>query len=196
LQEEEIRRVGGSSAKKINVRVISATSRNLEEDVSSGRFREDLFFRLNVFALTLPPLRERLDDLELLLEHFLAKFSIKFGKSVTSADPDALRALNSYAWPGNVREFENAIERGVLLSEKDILTVEGLPAKLTAAAPADQPFQLSREILSIKQAGEVMERELISRALESTGGNRTHAAKVLEISLRSLIYKIKEYGLE
>lgn len=196
LQDGEIKRVGGSTSKKVDVRVVSATSRDLEGDVAVGRFREDLFFRLNVFAISLPPLRERLDDLPLLLEHFLAKFSAKFGKQVASAGPDVLRVLNSYSWPGNVRELENVLERGVILCEGDTLTVGVLPAKLSGSALNDPPVHLSGETMSIKQAAETMERELIRRALESTGGNRTHAAKILEISLRSLIYKLKEYGLE
>jgi two-component system, NtrC family, response regulator AtoC len=196
LQDEEIKRVGGSSSKKVDVRVVSATSRNLEEDAAAGRFREDLFFRLNVFTLSLPPLRERLDDLPLLTGHFLARFSQKFGKTVSSLSPDAMAALNAYSWPGNVRELENAIERGVILSEGVVISVEQLPGRITGRAQVDPGRQFTGESLSIPQTGEAMERELIRRALESTGGNRTHAAKMLEISLRSLLYKIKEYGME
>jgi two-component system response regulator AtoC len=177
------------------VRVVSATSRNLEEDVSAGRFREDLYFRLNVFTILLPPLRERIDDLPLLVEHFLARFSDRFGKRVIAVDPDALRLLNAYGWPGNVRELENLLERGVVLADGDTLSAGQLPAKLRGV-PADGLFAFPGETLSIRQAGEALERGLIRRALESTGGNRTHAARMLEISLRSLIYKIKEYGLE
>jgi two-component system response regulator AtoC len=196
LQDEEIKRVGGTVGKKVDVRLVSATSRNLEEDVAAGKFREDLYFRLNVFAISLPPLRERIDDLPLLVEHFLARFSDRFGKRVTSVDADTLRILSSYGWPGNVRELENVLERGVILSEGDILSAGLLPAKLTGVSPGDGRFDFFGETLSIKQAGEALERGLIRRALESTGGNRTHAARMLEISLRSLIYKIKEYGLE
>ncbi|HXC92369.1 MAG TPA: sigma-54 dependent transcriptional regulator, partial [Geobacteraceae bacterium] len=196
LQGEEIKRVGGSSSKKVDVRVVSATSRNLEEDAAAGRFREDLFFRLNVFTLSLPPLRERLDDLPLLTEHFLARFAHKFSRAVPSIAPDAMAALNSYAWPGNVRELENALERSFILCEGEVITVGQLPDRITGRAPVDSALQITGESLSIRQTGEAMERELIRRALESTGGNRTHAAKVLEISLRSLIYKIKEYGME
>ena len=194
LQDEEIKRVGGTASKKVDVRVVSATSRNLEEDVASGRFREDLFFRLNVFTITIPPLRERSDDIPLLAGHFLSRFSARFGKSVAGVSAEAMKLLTSYSWPGNVRELENILERGVLLSEGDTLSAAVLPPKLTGGA-AGQTFQLP-ETLSIRQAGEAMERELIARALESTGGNRTHAARLLEISLRALIYKIKEYGLE
>ncbi len=195
LQGEEIKRVGGSNSKKVDVRVVSATSRNLEDDAAAGRFREDLFFRLNVFALSLPPLRERLDDLPLLTEHFLSRFSQKFDKMVSSVSPDAAMAINAYAWPGNVRELENALERAVILSEGDLLTAGLLPERVTGRASIDPVRMLAGESLSIRQSGEAMERELIRRALESTGGNRTHAAKVLEISLRSLLYKLKEYGM-
>lgn len=195
LQEEEIRRVGAAVSQKIDVRVVSATSRNLEVDAENGRFREDLFFRLNVFTISLPPLRERLDDLPLLIDHFLERFSARFDKSVGGVSPEVMQLFNAYSWPGNVRELENFLERGVILCEGDTLTAGLLPAQLTGAGN-EQRFHLPGEILSIRQAGEAMERELIRRALESTGGNRTHAARILEISLRSLLYKLKEYGLE
>ena len=143
LQEEEIRRVGGSASKKVDVRVISATSRNLEEDVASGRFREDLFFRLNVFTMPLPPLRERLDDLPLLVEHFLARFSARFDKSVTGVSSEVMQLFNGYGWPGNVRELENLLERGVILSDGDTLVAGLLPAKL-AGEDNDPPVYFSR----------------------------------------------------
>ena len=195
LQEEEIRRVGSSTSKKVDVRLISATSRNLENDVATGRFREDLFFRLNVFTMPLPPLRERLDDLPLLVEHFLKRFSARFDKSVPRVSPEVMQLFNGYGWPGNVRELENLLERGVILCEGDTLTAYLLPARLNIAETEPRAY-LSGETLSIKQAGAAMERELIRCALDSTSGNRTHAARVLEISLRSLLYKIKEYGFE
>ena len=195
LQDEEIKRVGGTTSKKVDVRVVSATSRNLAEDAAAGRFREDLYFRLNVFTILLPPLRERLDDLPLLVEHFLGRFSAKFDKSVCGVSTEALKLLNAYSWPGNIRELKNLLERGVILCESDTLAAELLPVRLTGAENLPQ-FHPSEGTLSIKQAGEALERQLIGRALDSTGGNRTHAARVLEISLRSLLYKIKEYGLE
>jgi two-component system response regulator AtoC len=196
LQDEEIKRVGGSTSKKVDVRVISATSRNLEVDVAAGRFREDLFFRLNVFTLSLPPLRERLEDLPLLLDHFLAKFSARFGKAVLTVAPEAMRLFTGYPWPGNVRELENAVERGVVICEGEELGVAALPERIVAAAGTCPPLATAFRSLSIRETGEAMERELIRRSLEKTGGNRTHAAKLLEISLRSLIYKLKEYGIE
>ncbi len=196
LQDEEIKRVGANVTKKVDVRLISATSRNLEEDVAAGRFREDLFFRLNVFALTLPPLRERLEDLPLLADHFLAKFSARFGKQVTAVAPAAMRLLAGYSWPGNVRELENAVERGVVICEGGELGIAALPERIACAGGSACGLLLAGDSLSIRETGEVMERELIRRALEKTGGNRTHAARLLEISLRSLLYKLKEYGLE
>ena len=196
LQDEEIRRLGGNTSKKVDVRVISATSRNLEEDVAAGRFREDLFFRLNVFSLQLPPLRERLEDLPLLVEHFMAKYSLRFGKEVNCISADAIKLLSSYHWPGNVRELENAIERGVVVCEGGELGVASLPERVSGAGGSAGGVLLTGDSLSIRETGEAMERELIRRALEKTGGNRTHAAKLLEISLRALLYKIKEYGLE
>lgn len=196
LQEEEIRRVGDSRSRRVDVRVISATSRNLEEDVVAGRFREDLFFRLNVFGLTLPPLRERLEDLPLLVEHFLAKYALRFGKEISAVSSDALQLLCAYRWPGNVRELENAIERGVVISEGGELGTAALPERIRGVGGTSGGVLLTGDSLSIRETGELLERELIRRALEKTGGNRTHAAKLLEISLRSLLYKIKEYGLE
>jgi two-component system response regulator AtoC len=195
LQDEEIKRLGGSSCRKVDVRVVSATSKNLEEEVAAGRFRADLFFRLNVFVISLPPLRERPEDLPLLVGHFLERFSARFGKAVTSVAPDALRLLASYPWPGNVRELENAVERGVVISEGGVLDTDALPERIAGISGHAGMLLPSGDSLSIREAGEAMERELIRRALDKTGGNRTHAAKLLEISLRSLIYKLKEYGL-
>src|SRR6185369_6977663 len=146
-----------------------ATSRNLEEDAAAGRFREDLFFRLNVFALLLPPLRERLDDLPLLIEHFLARFAQKFGKAMPIIAPEAMAVLNSYAWPGNVRELENALERAVILCEGDVISSKLLPERITGRLAADTASLITGESLSIRRTGESMERELIRRALESTG---------------------------
>jgi len=196
LQDEEIKRLGGSVGKKVDVRVVSATSRSLEEDVAAGRFREDLFFRLHVFAISLPPLRERLDDLPLLLEYFLEKFSVRFGKGVAGVDPAAMELINAYSWPGNVRELENAIERGVILCDGAEIAPCHLPERLSMRHEEIRGSAPAGDSLSIKQSGELLEKTLIRRALERTGGNRTHAARLLEISLRALIYKIKEYGLE
>lgn len=196
LQEEEIRRVGAANARKVDVRVISATSRDLEQDVLKGRFREDLFFRLNVFALTLPPLRERPEDVPLLVDHFLARYGERFGKVGVRCSQAALQLLMDYAWPGNVRELENLIERGLILCEGMLLTPDALPEKLHGRGCGKFADMIPVDCLSLKRAGELLERDFIRRALEKTGGNRTHAAKLLEISHRALLYKIKEFGME
>ena len=194
LQEEEIRPVGAAASRKINVRVLSATSRDLDADVRSGRFREDLFFRLNVFFIQLPPLRERIDDIPLLAEHFMAKYSRAMQRPPARITPDAMRFLMAYAWPGNIRELENVIERGLILCEGDVISGRCLPGGLRGAARGQTP--LPDEDLSIKKAEDAMERELIRKALARTGGNRTQAAKILEISHRSLLYKLKEFGID
>lgn len=196
LQDEEFRPVGASIVKKVDVRVISATSKDLEQEIVAGRFREDLYFRLNVLVMKLPPLRERSEDIPLLVDHFLAKHGEMFGKGGVRLSDDALRILVGYPWPGNVRELENCIERGLLLCEGDLLDVGSLPDNLRGKSADDSSIGIPPDSLSIKKAEEMIERELIRRALEKTGGNRTHAARLLEISHRSLLYKLKEYVME
>ena len=194
LQENEIRPLGDSSSRKIDVRIIAATSKNLEESVQNGTFREDLFYRLNVLVIKLPPLKERLEDIPLLSLHFINKFNSKLDKDIIGISPGALSLLMEHNWPGNVRELENIIERAVLLSEKKIILPENLPSELgakTGSARMDDFFGG----FSFKKAQKIMEKRLISRALESTGGNRTKAAKLLEISHPSLLSKIKTYNI-
>ncbi|MBK5276675.1 MAG: sigma-54-dependent Fis family transcriptional regulator [Desulfuromonadales bacterium] len=195
LQEEEIRRVGASQSKKVNVRVISATSRDLQADVRSGRFREDLFFRLNVFGIMLPPLRERPEDIPYLARCFAGKYAAKNETAPVRCSPEAMRLLLSYGWPGNIRELENVIERGMILSDGVAITPDCLPPALREPAGGVVAAPVG-ENLSIKQAENAIERDLIRKALLKTGGNRTQAAKILEISHRSLLYKLKEFGIE
>ena len=195
LQEEEIRRVGAASSRKVDVRVISATSRELSAEVASGTFREDLYFRLNVFAIGLPPLRERMEDLPLLVDHFLQKYGERMGMAGVHPSAEALKALALHRWPGNVRELENCIERGMVLCEGSVLDLSSLPEAVRKASGLGRRATDSLQSFSIKSGAEAMERALISRALEQTGGNRTHAAKLLEISHRALLYKLKEYGM-
>lgn len=195
LQEEEIRRVGAAVTRKINVRVVSATSRNLEGDVKSGRFREDLFFRINVFCIHLPPLRDRVEDIPQLVGFFAAKYSLASDSIPTRCAPDAMRLLLGYGWPGNIRELENAVERGMILCEGALITASCLPPSLHSIGDGNALVQ-SNENLSIKKAENAMERDLIRKALVKTGGNRTQAAKILEISHRSLLYKLKEFGID
>jgi two-component system, NtrC family, response regulator AtoC len=196
LQDEEIRPLGSSTVRKVDVRVISATSKDLELEIVEGRFREDLYFRLNVLGIILPPLRDRSEDISPLVDHFLAKYGDLFGKRGVRLSQDALRALVGYHWPGNVRELENSIERGILLCEGDLLDVDSLPDKLREKSNRGAFAGIPPDSLSIKKAEEILERELIRKALEKTGGNRTHAARLLEISHRSLLYKLKEYVME
>jgi len=191
LQESEIRPVGGGHPKKVDVRVVSATARDLQDEVRAGRFREDLFFRLNVFTLHLSPLRERLDDLPLLADQFVRSCSARIGREqAPRLASSALRQLMAHGWPGNVRELENVIERSLVLCDGDQLNECCLTSVISET---DQP---RTDNLSIKQAERTMEMDLIRRALERTSGNRTQAAKILEISHRALQYKLKEYGLE
>ncbi|RNC69902.1 MAG: sigma-54-dependent Fis family transcriptional regulator [Desulfuromonadales bacterium] len=196
LQEGEIRRVGAAKPTKVDVRVISATARDLQKDTAAGRFREDLFFRLNVFSITLPPLRDRLEDVPLLVNHFLAKHGSQLAKSGLTASPEVLRMLMGYSWPGNVRELENCIERSLILCDGGTIGTDCLPEHLCSIRSAVTSLSLPDDSLSIKKAEELLERDYIRRALHKTGGNRTHAARLLEISHRALLYKLKEYGME
>ncbi len=199
LQEGEIRRLGDSQDIKVDVRVVAATARDLTAEVGRGAFREDLFYRLNVFALHLPALRERREDIPLLVEHFLARMNARMGLSVTGASAEAMRLLEDYAWPGNVRELENCVERAIVLCEGSQIEVDTLPERLLRAAgspPATAAdAAVSDDDLSIKRASRRSEEALIRRALLKTRGNRTRAAELLEISHRALLYKIKEYGI-
>jgi len=195
LQEEEIRRVGSATSHRVNVRVVSATSRNLGEEVAAGRFREDLYFRLNVFPISLPALRERVEDVPVLVDHFLEKHGERMGVAGVRPSPEALQALVRYRWPGNVRELENCIERGLVLCEAGVLGLTSLPESVRRGVGLERRCTDQPGSLSIKKGAEALERALIVRALEQTAGNRTHAAKLLEISHRALLYKLKEYAL-
>jgi two-component system response regulator AtoC len=188
LQEEEITPLGGVGSKKINVRVIAATGKDLSREVEEGRFREDLFYRINVMTINLPPLRERRGDIPLLVGYFIDQFNRKLDKKIEGLSSEAMPLLMEYDWPGNVRELENIIERAVLLAGGRWVTPADLTQDtLSCLGPV--------ESLSIKKASKRLERELIQKALRSTGGNRTQAAKILEISRPMLIAKIKEYNL-
>ncbi len=194
LQEEEIRKVGDNKALGVDVRVVAATARDLVGMVKDGTFREDLYYRLNVLQLRIPPLRERKDDIPILVEHFIAKYGARLQRDAMTISREALRALLDYGWPGNVRELENTIERAMVLADSNRIELENLPDKLRdGMVEVEMPF--FGDDLSIKKATYTIERELIRRALEKTTGNRTRAAELLEISHRALLYKIKEYGL-
>jgi two-component system response regulator AtoC len=204
LQESEVRPVGESRSEKVDVRVVAATLRDLQKLVERGEFREDLYFRLNVVQLKVPPLRDRADDVPLLASAFLNRFNRNFNREpqVAGLSPEAEALLKSYAWPGNVRELENAMERAVLLAEGSLIAPENLPEKLWSARPAvpsapglalPSPDSLQ---FSLKRAIERVEEQFIRAALQKTKGNRTRAAELLEISHRALLYKIKDYGID
>lgn len=208
LQESEFERVGGIETKRVDVRLIAATNIDLQSEVQAGRFREDLFYRLNVVPLVLPALRERREDIPLLVEHFIAKYNQRLGKHVQGIEDAALQQLQLYSWPGNIRELENVVERAVLMSEHSQIRCEDLPSQFTTikeleiekdnggpskSTPPTGTVGPLKEI--VRQHTVSLERELIARALEETRGNVTQAARMLHISRKSLQNKMKELGL-
>jgi DNA-binding NtrC family response regulator len=212
LQESEFERVGGIKTIRVNVRIVTATNRDLKKEIDAGHFREDLFFRLNVVPVVLPALRERTEDIELLVRHFVAKYNKKLKKHVESFSPEALTVLQGYGWPGNIRELENVVERTLLFADVDVITPNELPPEIRSNSEVKEkavvtaPIQLRpapvvqatgefsmKDI--VKQATSEIERDLIVKALEETGGNVTQAAKKLKISRKGLQLKMKELGL-
>ncbi len=194
LQEDEIRPIGGSKTKKIDVRIIAATAKNLKEEVEKGTFREDLFYRLNVLIINLPALRDRTEDVPLLCQLFIDKFNKKMGKDIEGIAPSAMALLLKHRWPGNVRELENAIERSMVLSEETTILPENLPSDLGIISDVDTMGDIF-EGYSLKIAQKILEKRLIKKALIETGGNRTKASKLLEISHPSVLSKIKTYNI-
>jgi two-component system response regulator AtoC len=194
LEDEKIRRVGDTRDLQVDVRIITATHRDLHAETKAGRFREDLFYRLNVLPIHCPPLRERRDDIPLLIDHFVAKNNTRLGTSIRGLDTETRRLLYEYSWPGNVRELENTIERAMVLSEGEQIIAADLPERIREARDPVQ-VQLASGELSVKKTTRIIEEILIRRALQKTKGNRTRAAEVLEISHRALLYKIKDYQI-
>jgi len=195
LQEDVIRRLGDSRDITVDVRIIAATHRDLTAEVKAGRFREDLFYRINVLHIAIPPLRERREDVPLLIDHFVARNNVRLGTRIRGLSPEAKKTLLEYSWPGNVRELENTIERAMVLCESDTIGASDLPERVRAALDPVQ-VQLRTGELSVKKTVSVVEQILIRRALQKTKGNRTRAAELLEISHRALLYKIKDYKIE
>jgi two-component system, NtrC family, response regulator PilR len=200
LQERKFRRLGGTEEIDADIRILAATNRDLSKMVAEGSFREDLFYRINVIPLRLPPLRERLDDIPQLAEHFVAKFAERMGKPITGISKAALARLREYAWPGNIRELENAMERAVALERTPAILPESLPEQLSGpviealAVPAtdafpDAGFDLERHVQHI-------EREYIAEALRRAGGVKVKAAELLGMSFRSFRYYTKKYNLK
>ncbi len=198
LQEEEIRPLGETRVIKVDVRIVAATARDLASDVKKGRFREDLFYRINVLPISLPPLRERKEDIPLLVEHFISLYNRRLGTKISSLTKEAMNVLMNYHWPGNVRELENVLERAMVLAEGPTIDTKDLPQNLVADIASDGKVRhalLDDSMLSIKKSSKILEKQLIKRALAKTKGNKTQAAHILEISLPALLYKMKDYGI-
>jgi two-component system response regulator AtoC len=195
LQEEEVRPIGEPKPISVDVRILTATARSLETEIPAGRFRSDLYYRLNVFGIHIPPLRERLEDLPLLADPLLRALSRRIGKTVSGIEPDALELLKGYGWPGNVRELENMLERAVILARGESVTTADLPLAPASDSTGAQVPTPRDEDLSIKRRVRQLEERLIRLALERTGGNRTRASRILELSPRALQYKLKEYAI-
>jgi two-component system response regulator AtoC len=195
LQEGEVKRLGSERPLDVDVRIIAATIRDLSRAVSEGKFREDLFYRLNVLPLHLPPLRERKEDIPLLVDHFIHKYNEIHQLSSEGVTEEVLARLLEYSWPGNVRELENTIERAMILTQGKRIGVDCLPSEILGERPAWKK-DIWAEEFSIKKASRMLEEDLIRKALKRTGGNRSQAVKILEISHPSLLSKMKEYSIE
>lgn len=196
LQEGEIRRVGESRSVQIDVRIVAATVKDLVKEVNEGRFRDDLFYRLNVLPIHIPPLRNRKEDIPLLVNHFINTHNTSLNKQVVGIEPRALEALMNYKWYGNVRELENTIERAIVLTDGEHIGLDNLPYEIQNFHHEEPVPAMTEEEYSIKKASKTLEMNFIKKALKKTKGNHTHAARLLEISHRALLYKIKEYGIE
>ncbi|HEY0077124.1 MAG TPA: sigma-54 dependent transcriptional regulator [Pyrinomonadaceae bacterium] len=196
LQEREIRRVGGTRAIKIDVRVVAATNRDLRAMVSDGRFRDDLYYRINVLSIDVPPLRERREDIPVLIQFFLKKHTRNTSRLIRGLTPEARKVMMEYAWPGNVRQIESAIERAILLAESDYITVEDLPLEvrqeMRPAAANEGGFKLPPEGVQFED----VERNLIMQAMERTDYNITKAAKLLGLTFRTLQYRLEKFGIK
>jgi two-component system, NtrC family, response regulator AtoC len=193
LQEREIERVGGTRSIKIDVRVIAATNTNLKDAVSRGTFREDLYYRLNVVPIVVPPLRERAQDVPLLAEHFLRRDTRDFNKRIEGLSPEAVAALQAYRWPGNVRELENVIERCVVLADGPVIQLNDLP--LDVLLPQQATRVRAAEALPLNEATDQFERQIVLRVLERVGWNLTEAGRILAIHRNSLRVKLARWGV-
>jgi two-component system response regulator AtoC len=192
LMEEQVQSKSASKSRTVDLRIIAASARNLEDDVAKGRFREGLFQRLDLARLNVPPLRERREDIPLLIDHFLDHYQQQLVKPTRAIAEDALALLVAHTWVGNIRELENVIETAVMLARGERISTQDLPSRIALAPPQQEG---TRTDLSLRRGRRSFEMGLIRRALRATDGNRTHAAKRLEISHRALLYKLKEYGI-
>ncbi|MDT5061221.1 MAG: hypothetical protein QOH63_1680 [Acidobacteriota bacterium] len=194
LQEREIRRVGGNRTIKVDVRVVAATNRDLRAMVADGRFRDDLYYRINVLSVDVPPLRERRDDIPVLIDYFLKKHTRNTSRLVRGLTPETRRLMLNYSWPGNVRQLESAIERAILLCEGDLITVEDLPLEVRQESrpQAEGAFKLPPEGIAFED----VERSLIMQAMEQTDYNITKSAKLLGLTFRTLQYRLEKFGIK
>jgi two-component system, NtrC family, response regulator PilR len=198
LQERRVRPVGAAKEVPVDVRVLAATNRNIEVEVEADRFRQDLYYRINVIRLELPPLRDRKEDIPALADAFLAAFAADHAKDVRGFTPDALRALIAYEYPGNVRELENVLERAVTLAGSSRVGLGDLPEPMSglAGAPLSRLFELPPEGCDLDQVLAEVERRFLLQAIERSGGVRTSAAKLLGLSFRSLRYRLEKQSLD
>jgi DNA-binding NtrC family response regulator len=192
LEEKSFKRVGGSGDIKVDVRVIAATNRSLQDEVKKGHFREDLFYRLNVMAVPLPPLRDRRDDIPRLLQFYVDAFNLEFRKKIRGVTPGALKALQAYQWPGNVRELRNAVERAMLLTEGSELTESHFAMLTSVDAELSTAMGLPAAGLNLEE----LERSLVVQALERSGWNQTKAATLLGLNRDQIRYRIEKFKLE
>jgi two-component system response regulator PilR (NtrC family) len=197
IQQRAFQRVGGTSEVHVDVRIVCSTNRRLEQEVREGRFREDLFYRLNVIEISLPPLRERVEDLPQLIHHFMEKFSAELGKDVRELEPEVLPALEAYAFPGNVRELENIVERAVTLARTSRITLECLPESVRRPAAVTSPDKRIPEAgVSLDALLAAYETSLIQEALQRCGGVKKRAASLLGVTFRSLRYRLEKLHME
>jgi len=196
IQDKTIRRVGGTQDTRIDVRIISATNRDLADEVAAGRFREDLYYRLNVIQVHLPPLRERHDDIPLLVSHFVEKYADELGKTIEAVSDDAMERLLRHPFPGNVRELENVVERAVALSRGEEITAESLPPNVLREPERSTAARIPADGVNLEELVNDYERALLSEALRTSGGVKKRAAQLLGISFRSFRYRLEKLGLE
>jgi two-component system response regulator PilR (NtrC family) len=202
IQERSFRRIGGNEDISVDVRIVCASKQNLEEAMKAGRFRDDLYFRLNVIQIVVPALRERREDIPVLARHFLAKFAKGLARPIAKIDGEAMRALLAYDYPGNVRELENLIERAAIIETKDVISLESLPPNVTKIGKhGESAVPVSAEIIGeegifLDAELDRLEKALLLKALDKTGGNRTEASKILNISFRSMRYRLEKHGIE
>ena len=196
VQEKTFRRIGGAEDIKVDVRIISATNQNLSESVKKGDFREDLYFRLNVIPIHMPPLRERKEDIPLLTQHFIEKYALEFGKEVRMISVYAMELLMEYAFPGNIRELENIIERGVAMETSNIILPENLVISANAATVPNFDIEITDKGIDLNAEMEKIERIIIKKALLKVKGSKTKAAELLHVTFDSLRYRIEKLGVE